>query len=481
MASINFGALKAPVSEGEPCGPDLDLEGDPEYMNYVARAEGLLPATFFSRDVEGRQIPFDRTGIDFNAEFQALEKLLDSTRDLRLLTLVAKFSILNRDLESFSFAVETITGLLAEHWENVHPRGEDGDFTLRMVSLQTLDDSPTVILPLQHAPLVQSRRFGAISLRNMMVAQGEASAREGEDAPDATAIEAAFREADLATLVETRDRIASLRTSLAGLRASWLEKAGYDQAITFTKLSPLVDKILAALDGAVAKRSPAAALATQSAGESGTSPPSAGVGSPIPSPAAAAQIQSVRDAARALAAAAGYFARSEPSSPALLLVRQAQYLIGKSFHEVIQTLLPTHADQASIRLGSDQIFELPIERLSGVVLETSDSSFAGDTSLDQPDSLIEGSTDAESPSNAEPSVTETAGMNEGPHPGGAIPVANTRHEAIALLEQVSTFYRMTEPASPIPLLTDRACGMSQKDFLNLLKDVLPGIGATQGY
>src|SRR5690349_2241259 len=113
MASINFGALKAPVSEGEPCGPDLDLEGDPEYMNYVARAEGLLPATFFSRDVEGRQIPFDRTGIDFNAEFQALEKLLDSTRDLRLLTLVAKFSILNRDLESFSFAVETITGLLA--------------------------------------------------------------------------------------------------------------------------------------------------------------------------------------------------------------------------------------------------------------------------------------------------------------------------------------------------------------------------------
>jgi type VI secretion system protein ImpA len=72
-------------------------------------------------------------------------------------------------------------------------------------------------------------------------------------------------------------------------------------------------------------------------------------------------------------------------------------------------------------------------------------------------------------------------MNEEPHPGGAIPVANTRHEAIALLEQVSTFYRMTEPASPIPLLTDRACGMSQKDFLSLLKDVLPGIGATQGY
>jgi type VI secretion system protein ImpA len=481
MASIDFEALKAPVSESEPCGPDLDLEGDPEYMNYVARAEGLLPAMFFSRDVEGRQIPFDRTSIDFNTEFQALEKLLDATRDLRLLTLAAKFSILNRDLEMFSSAVETIAGLLAGHWEDVHPKGEDGDFTLRMVSLQTLDDSPTVILPLQHAPLVQSRRFGAISFRNMMVAQGEASAREGEDAPDAAAIESAFREADLSTLVETRDRIDSLRKSLAGLRASWLEKAGYDQAITFTKLSPLVDKILAALDGAVAKRSPAAALATQPAVGSGTPPPSGGVAPPIPGPAAAAQIQSVRDAARALAAAAGYFARSEPSSPALLLVRQAQYLIGKSFHEVIQTLLPTHADQASIRLGNDQIFELPIERLSGVTLESNDSSYSGDASLDQPDSLPEDGNDAECLSNDEPSAAETAGANEGSHPDGAVPAANTRHDAIALLEQVSAFYRTAEPASPIPLLTDRACGMSQKDFLSLLKDVLPGIGATQSY
>src|SRR3954471_854303 len=98
MALIDFAALTAPVSETESCGPDLDLEGDPDYMNYVARAEGILPATFFSRDAEGRQTPFDRTTIDFDAEFRALGKLLDATRDLRLLTLVAKFSILNRDL-----------------------------------------------------------------------------------------------------------------------------------------------------------------------------------------------------------------------------------------------------------------------------------------------------------------------------------------------------------------------------------------------
>jgi type VI secretion system protein ImpA len=49
----------------------------------------------------------------------------------------------------------------------------------------------------------------------------------------------------------------------------------------------------------------------------------------------------------------------------------------------------------------------------------------------------------------------------------------TRQKAIDLLQQVGAFYRLSEPASPIPLLTDRACGLSQKDFLSLLKDVLP--------
>src|SRR5687767_5359593 len=82
MASFDFIALGTPVSEPEACGPDLDLAGDADYMNFVARAEGVLPATFFSGP-EGK--PFDRTSIDFNAEFDAIAPLLQRTRDLRLL------------------------------------------------------------------------------------------------------------------------------------------------------------------------------------------------------------------------------------------------------------------------------------------------------------------------------------------------------------------------------------------------------------
>ena len=80
--------------------------------------------------------------------------------------------------------------------------------------------------------------------------------------------------------------------------------------------------------------------------------PSAGASSHVPSPGAS---QSFADAAAALAAAAAYFSRNEPSSPALLLVRQAEQLVGKSFLELIRILVPAHAEQAKVQIGKDRL------------------------------------------------------------------------------------------------------------------------------
>src|SRR5271166_3138500 len=77
----------APVSPDNPCGPDLDLEGDAEFLNFFAATEGLLPAQFYS---------FNRESIDFPAAFQATDKLIKRTLDIRLIALAAKLSILSR-------------------------------------------------------------------------------------------------------------------------------------------------------------------------------------------------------------------------------------------------------------------------------------------------------------------------------------------------------------------------------------------------
>jgi type VI secretion system protein ImpA len=445
MAAFALSDVTAAVSEAEPCGPDLDLAGDPDYLNFMARAEGVLPVSFLTRDSEGRPSIFDRTTIDFATEIKSGLKFLGDTRDLRVLVLLAKLFILNRDLSNFVACIAGIASLTQERWDDVHPRGDSGDYMMRTVSIESLDDNPTSVLPLQHVPLVVSRRHGTVHLRSHLIALGEAKAREGEDALDGGIIQKAFDEADVPALIELRNQARTLQTALETIRATFIERAGYDQAIRFEKLLPSAGKLTELLDGVVARRDPSQASAARADTESTQADGSAQSFGQTTATIAinVGPINSVREAAAALAAAAAYFCRCEPSSPAILLIRQAEQLVGKSFLEVIQLLMPNFADQAMIRVGQKQVLELPLERLSAL---------NGDGVLD--------STDSENESNP-------------------APIANARVEAITLLRTVGAYYRIVEPSSPIPLLTDRACDMAQRDFAALLMDVLPNVGVSE--
>jgi type VI secretion system protein ImpA len=52
-------------------------------------------------------------------------------------------------------------------------------------------------------------------------------------------------------------------------------------------------------------------------------------------------------------------------------------------------------------------------------------------------------------------------------------IVPSRSQALALLEEVGAFYRAAEPSSPVPYLVDRAKELAQRDFLSLLRDMLP--------
>ena len=270
--------------------------------------------------------------------------------------LVAKLLVLNRDLPGFAACVGLLDALLQERWDDVHPRGPDGDFAIRMAALESLDDLPPVVFPLQYLPLTNHRRLGPLSYRSWMIANGEAKPREGEAILDRAAIESALAETELAELVETRGQLQALQARLRGIRDICVDRAGGDRAAKLEKLPGLVDKILALVDEVVVKRDPSLAPAEPQEPDGAASGTST-----IPTGAVA----STRDVADALAAIGRYFARSEPSSPALLLVRQAEQLMGKSFLEVMRVLMPNHMEQAAIQIGKDQqIFDLPIARLS---------------------------------------------------------------------------------------------------------------------
>src|SRR5947208_16380037 len=101
-----------PISEDAPCGPDLDMDGDLAFMNFTAAYEGLLPTTSF--------FEFERSSIEFPAAFAAAAPLRKRTQDLRLILLVARLRILNRDLYGFASEVAEASWLLVNRWDEVH-------------------------------------------------------------------------------------------------------------------------------------------------------------------------------------------------------------------------------------------------------------------------------------------------------------------------------------------------------------------------
>lgn len=481
MAGLNFAALTQPVSTDEPCGPDL--EDDLDFMNATARLEVALPASYFRRDDDGRQIAFDRTSIEFPAAFAELGKLLARTRDLRLFVLAAKLTILNRDVPGFAASLSAMADLLGSSWEEVHPRAMDGDFVMREVALQGLDELATVVLPLQHAPLFVSRRIGPFMFRSQLVASGETKLVEGEQHPDASAIQAALGDVDADDLVAVLGRVNAARDALARLKTTWLEKVGVDHPLDFPRLVALLDQIASFLDAAVARRVPGH---QPSAPEPvATGPQGAVANTATFNPGSLSSILHVKDT---LAACLGYFRKTEPSSPAVLLIGQAQQLIGKSLIEVIQIMFPDQVDKAVFEIGDQRRFRLPLERLpapDGYEAESeyetsSDTDESYDDSADEAgdgyDGDVEASEEASDGSDGEEVAVEAAEEAvSAPSPVPSTIVIGSRAEAVGAMRAVAAFYRQVEPSHPTPLLMDKACALAQHDFMSLLGNILPDV------
>ncbi|MCC8936305.1 type VI secretion system ImpA family N-terminal domain-containing protein [Bradyrhizobium sp. Arg68] len=422
-------AICRPISAEDPCGPDLDIAEDAAYLNYFAAVEGILPPSFFSSE-DGK--PFDRTTVDLPGQIDALEPLLRRTRDIRLMVTRARLMVLNRDLKGFAVSIAAIAESLDLYWDAVHPRVVDGEMTARQSALAALE-LPTVVFALQYTPLFEARRIGPISYRAWMIANGGAKARDGEPALNLASIVSARGDAEPAMLEETRGNIRLLKASLSRIRDAFAKQGG---SAGLENLPSLTNNILAFVD-------PRAAESAKPATADGEEPEMASASSQ-PSGFSAG---SLTDAKEALAAIADYYARSEPSSPTLPLVRQAHQLVGKSFFEVMSVLVPTQIEKAAFQIGGDQVFELPLGKLPKP------------PELHMP---------AESPNPQPGEVLDAAAAM--PHTRNRI---ESRSEAIGLLEQVERHFRRTEPSSPVPWLCERARALAERDFMAVLRDVLP--------
>ncbi len=489
MPRIDVAALANPLSENDPCGPDLDSQGDEDFLNFVTIAEGLLPSEFF-RD----GAPFDVSAIDADGQLSRMAPLLGRTRDIRLLSLLARFLVLDRDLARFAGVIEAISRLLETYWDEVHPRAERDSFSLRAAAIATLNE-PTVCIPLQYMPLCEDRRFGIITFRTRMYAVGEAKPREGETAPALQAILQALQESDRSHFDATRGLIAKLAASLRRIHSLFSEHCGFDKAPRLDKITETAAGILALLDEAVPTEDQIKLAASGGAAQTSVS----------------GSIRNAFGARLALEAVIEYFRRREPSSPVLPLVAQARELQGKTFVEVMQTLLPTQADDAAYSIGDQQVFALPLQRLAAIMpaidnyaveernadtcferVAPASAAAPPASSQDALATLVLATSAGEVPPSdegAEVAAARVAGESSTADENASVMSmaagaamaaienlqfsAATRKEAIFLLDEVVRYLRAAEPSSPIPWLIERAKALADRDFISVLASVLP--------
>ena len=454
MSDIELSRLTKPLSPAEPCGPDLELADDDDYLNAIVTTETVLPPEYFVfSDYIGERQPFDQdrryADLDIAAHIRSVGALLGRTHDIRLDILLAKLFVLAKDLPGAEACVSAIAVLLETYWDEVHPRVEDSGETLRREVLQRLDDG-LMVSALQHVPLFNSKRHGAMTWHRYTAELRKAGAT-GEELTDFDRSLAEEGQTDLAAilpyrdeLARARDGLASLLKALARIRVACAEhmRDGPPNIPALTHLAgqlhKLVDRMYRLVEGAVVRIDPSKALEPVAEPLAEASPAAAGEPAAAATPTAArpaSTLETLDEATAALTSAADYFERREPSNPGLLLLRQAQALIGRSFFDAMQILLPEHAAMATLEVGSAKTVPLPMARL----VETNGATAA------------------------EPAAAS----------GQPLPPCETREDAVALLDQVSAYFRRYEPSSPIPMLTDGARNLTGKDFMTLLADVLP--------
>ncbi len=430
-----------PISADAPCGEDLFDADDADFTDYYFGVEDRLPTSYFNI---AKGTLFDGGSIDHKSETAQIDVLLKRTRDLRLLGLEAKFQILAGRFKGFSDAVMAMAGLIETYPEDVHPIATNE----RRNALEELDALVTVVMPLDYATLISDKRIGDVKYRPYGTGVGKIEPRPEEARGDSNAISGALGSSENAKAVDL------LYAQLVGLLAALKSVAAASQARTESflprfpnldaKLGDILEMVLAArgdLGGGTADDaggSDDAAAQNDGDGDSGSV---SGKAATITINAPVGDVPDHKTAYRMLHAIEHYFSTTEPASLALVLVTQSRLLIGRPLVEALDALMENSASYASITFGTDTGFAIPMARMRELSGQANIASTDGWTDLSEDES----------------------------------PVAEilSRDHAGIVLKQVEDFFRIREPASPIPILLFKARNMLSKDFHALVRELIP--------
>lgn len=342
MAVIDVEQLLAEISPDAPSGEDLEY--DPDFGEMERAAQGKP-----EQQVGDATVPAEEP--DWRTVKAKSTNLLGRTKDMRVAVHLVRALTHTDGLIGLDEGLTLLQSMLERFWDDVHPQldpEDDLDPTARVNVLLSLCDPESMLHSVRVTPLVESRMMGRFSLRDMQIAAGEIPVPEGSEgqAPQLSAIEAAFMDVDLETLQATAAATREAIERVTAIEALMTDKVGTSHAVSLDPLTNVLKEAQKALAEQLERRGVQTEVAADELAE-GAAPAAAAA-----QPAAPGTISTPEDVIRAIDRINEYYRRHEPSSPVPLLLERAKRLVSKDFMEILKDLAPDGLTQAQSVTGA---------------------------------------------------------------------------------------------------------------------------------
>ncbi|MGL4511477.1 MAG: type VI secretion system protein TssA [Lacipirellulaceae bacterium] len=354
MPTFDLPTLLRPVSEDDPCGPDLVYDADFVALETASRGKAEQQ---YGQTVIPAEPP------NWREVRQLAVSLLSRSKDLRVASHLARAVLETDGLTSFCEALTLVQRLAEDHWEGVHPRldpEDDNDPAERANTIGSLADASTTIAQLERASLIFSQELGVpISIRAARAARGEMAPAPGDPALEPAQVDGAFLNCDLAELSELSEALSQGHACSRAIEAAVTDRVGAAQAMSLERLTETLAAMRSFVSGRVSARGGDAPAAELSPAEEQASELAADESATPTRPAAAAravvlgEVNTRDDVVRALDKVCQYYDRYEPSSPVPLLLRRARRLVTMNFLDILNDLAPDAVSQARQLGGVD--------------------------------------------------------------------------------------------------------------------------------
>lgn len=344
MRSIDVASLLVPISDENPCGPDLEYA--PTFIA-LEEAVRIEPEQQFGETIVAGEGP------DWSEVLKLALDVLAQSRDLRVAVFVLYAQLNGNGFDGLGQGLSLVRAYLEQFWDCIHPQLDPDDAldpTARVNIIASICDTEFVLHRLKSAPVIVSPKLGGISLQQFHVANGTAPAPAGGEAEALTVdvIAAACGDLEAEVLMSRLLGVDAVAADIAAIEQCLLEKVGVVHAISLDSLAHLVKEIRAFVVEMLGDRGQQVpdAAAEGSAGAVG------GAGAGSASQRISGEITGPRDVTATLDKLINYYERYEPSSPVPLLLHRAKRLVSLGFMDILRDLAPDALAQAETVTGA---------------------------------------------------------------------------------------------------------------------------------